>query len=310
MTMSSSKIGRFCSPFLAFNQLQRLMITDIIKENLAEQRHGKHIQLVLRMPPPLSQDPSIMIGPPAPPETKEETRIASISYLKRSNAGSKLFQACREYETHKFWHSVLQTCYEGIVWKESPSITLCYWSTGGVNWDIRCLPCFEMNSHDDICTSFSFAKGRQERKCGFRDHRKRNKSTGRIACLICKASASYRKLTYRDSLGSIFNTPIFERLRPCPIAFSSITLSPAHYPLRRACQVRLTSTSCNRGQRWEIHDWMGEWRIHKLCETSLCPASVTGWVTFPDCPPNEHLLRISFIRLAIPEEIGNERSEW
>jgi hypothetical protein len=99
------KSGRFYSPFLAFNQLQRLMVTDTSKENLAGKRQEKHIQLVSKMPPPVSQDPSVVVGPAAPNETEEETeeeRKASISAPEKSSAGSKFFHACREFETHQF----------------------------------------------------------------------------------------------------------------------------------------------------------------------------------------------------------------
>jgi hypothetical protein len=120
------KSGRFYCSFIAFNQLRDLKITDTSKENLADKRHEKHVRSVSKMPPPVSQDPSVKVGPIPPPETEEETRIASISNPERSSAGSKFYHACREWETHKFATLFCEFAITAV-FRQNPSLN---WVTG------------------------------------------------------------------------------------------------------------------------------------------------------------------------------------
>jgi hypothetical protein len=78
------------------------------------------------MPPPVSEDPSIKTGPSAPSETEEETRITSISDPERSSAGSKIFHACREWETHKFATLFCEFAIKAV-FHDNPSLN---WVTG------------------------------------------------------------------------------------------------------------------------------------------------------------------------------------
>jgi hypothetical protein len=101
-TVLYQKSGRFYATFTSFHQLQNLKITSTSKENLTKKRQEKNVRLVSEMPPPVSKDPSLPTGPVPPPPSQEEARIASISDPEKSSAGSKLFHACREDQTHEF----------------------------------------------------------------------------------------------------------------------------------------------------------------------------------------------------------------
>ena len=125
-TLLYQKSGRFYATFSSFRQLQKLKATSTSKENLAEKRHEKNVRVVSEMPPPVSKDPSLPTGPTPPPPSQEEVRIASISDPERSSAGSKLFHACREDQTHEF---ATLFCRFAILalFHDSPSLS---WVTG------------------------------------------------------------------------------------------------------------------------------------------------------------------------------------
>lgn len=90
----------FYAVFSTIKTLESLQVTNNRKENLASKRHEKYSQGPVTMPPLTSQVPLVWVGPPAPPQSEEETRRAmSISDLSKSSAGSKLFHACQEIES-------------------------------------------------------------------------------------------------------------------------------------------------------------------------------------------------------------------
>jgi hypothetical protein len=122
------KSRRFYSSFTTLHKIQRLKITNTRKDNLAAKRHEKHSQLeehstpVENMPPPTSQVLSHHVGPKILPsqEDEETQRVASISDLEKSSAGSKLFHACQEQITQNLGNLFCEQAIKALFHKNPP----------------------------------------------------------------------------------------------------------------------------------------------------------------------------------------------
>lgn len=97
--MLLDKATHFYTVFSSLESLVNLKITESRKGNLAGKRREKRNQS-LPMPPLTSQVVPVWVGPPAPPQSVEETlRITSISDPSKSSTGTQLFHATQEQES-------------------------------------------------------------------------------------------------------------------------------------------------------------------------------------------------------------------
>jgi hypothetical protein len=86
------KASYFLNVFLALRNIQNLKVTETRKDNLAAKRQ--------RATTLSSEVAPVWVGPPAPPQSAEETRrVASISDPSKSSSGGNLFHATQERET-------------------------------------------------------------------------------------------------------------------------------------------------------------------------------------------------------------------
>jgi hypothetical protein len=94
------KSTHFYSVYSALRNLENLKVTETRKDNLAEKRQENRSTSIRATSSLSSQVAPIWVGPPAPPQSAEETRrVTSISDPAKSSSGGNLFHATQDRET-------------------------------------------------------------------------------------------------------------------------------------------------------------------------------------------------------------------
>jgi hypothetical protein len=121
------KSSHFYSMFTNLQTLQNSKITDTRKKRLAGKSPGIRKHSHPPMPPLTSEVSAVWVGPPAPPQTDEESRrVASISDPSQSSAGPQLFHACQERESVALANSFCIVVLKRL-FRKDPSVN---WVTG------------------------------------------------------------------------------------------------------------------------------------------------------------------------------------